>query len=492
MNTAGEISGTPTTLGSVLFTVTVTDANGCIGAQDDTLDVTCAPIALAPGTLPDIQANVPHSDSIAASGGAAPYTFAVTAGSLPTGLSLSAGGALSGTPTVAGAVSFTVTATDSVGCTGQQAYAFTVVGIPAAVADLAIARTTSGNDADGTIKLAVSFTASAFAASAEVYRAPFGGYPRYDDSGGLTPPTPSYPPGSPWVLTPVTASGQTDEPVTRDAYAYVVFLKNSFGQTSAASNKTAAAPNYSLGDVSAPALRIARADAAARAARGPEAFAVDAPQEVAAGAVFEVRLSADAHGRIQGLSGALAWDAEVCEPVSMTIGGWLESQRGLLWATGPGQFDAALLGVRAAGLSGRGTLATFVFRAKRSGDPALKLSRVLARDAANRTLGADVLALAGASLMPERTALLAPSPNPAPGASRITFDLAKPGHVELAIYSVDGRRVRTLAQGVFTAGTHGLTWDGRDDAQHRVAPGVYFARLVTSDHTQSKMLIQIQ
>lgn len=567
MDSSGVISGTPVALGSSVFTVTVTDAHLCDGAQSDTLAVVCAPIALVPASLPDLQRNVPHSDSLAATGGAAPYTFAVTAGSLPAGLVLSAGGALTGTPTVAGPVAFTVTATDTVGCTGSRAYAFTVVGVPAPVSDLAVARTTSGNDADGTLRLAITFTPSTYAASAEVYRAPFGGYPRYDDAGGLTPPTPSYPPGSPWVLTPVTASGQTDEPATRDAYAYVVFLKNAFGQTSAVSNKTAAAPNYALGDVSngfvagqgdnqvtdldisllgahygisgativtdsvsyldvgptvdfgmgsrpftdgridfedlivfatnygevsAPAFRVASADAAARAARAPESFVIEAPDAVAEGSTFEVRLALEAHGRIQGLSGALAWDASVCEPLSMQSGGWLEGQRGVLWGAGPGAFDGALLGARPSGLSGAGTIATFAFRAKRSGAPAIRLAHVLARDAANRTLGPEALALAGGPAVPDRTALLAPSPNPAAGASLIAFDLAKPGTVELAIYSVDGRRVRTLAQGAFAAGTHRLTWDGRDDVHHRVAPGVYFARLVAPDRTQSKMLIQIQ
>jgi hypothetical protein len=62
-------------------------------------------------TLPDGQATVPYSQTLSATG-VPPYSFAVTAGSLPGGLSLSSGGALSGTPTVAGDFSFTITVTD--------------------------------------------------------------------------------------------------------------------------------------------------------------------------------------------------------------------------------------------------------------------------------------------------------------------------------------------------------------------------------------------
>src|SRR5262245_15521499 len=126
----------------------------------------------------------------------------------------------------------------------------TTPGVPAAVTDLAAARQTTGNDADGTSRIVITFTPTEFAVTAEVYRAPFGGYPRYDDAGGLTPPTPSYPPGAPWTLTAVTASGQTDEPATRDAWSYVVFVKNSLGQVSGVSNQTPPRPNYALGDVS--------------------------------------------------------------------------------------------------------------------------------------------------------------------------------------------------------------------------------------------------
>ena len=61
------------------------------------------------------QVNVPYSGSCAATGGTSPYTYAVTAGTLPGGLSLNtASGAITGAPTAAGtAFSFTITATDS-------------------------------------------------------------------------------------------------------------------------------------------------------------------------------------------------------------------------------------------------------------------------------------------------------------------------------------------------------------------------------------------
>jgi large repetitive protein len=61
-----------------------------------------------------------YSEIISAQGGTPSYTFAVTSGSLPTGLSLAGGtGIISGTPTVAATSSFTITVTDSNGFTGS-------------------------------------------------------------------------------------------------------------------------------------------------------------------------------------------------------------------------------------------------------------------------------------------------------------------------------------------------------------------------------------
>jgi hypothetical protein len=64
----------------------------------------------------------PSSFTFSATGGTAPYTWAVTSGALPTGMSLSSSGVLSGRPTTSGRVTFTVTCTDANGCTGAIAY----------------------------------------------------------------------------------------------------------------------------------------------------------------------------------------------------------------------------------------------------------------------------------------------------------------------------------------------------------------------------------
>lgn len=67
-----------------------------------------------------------YTGAVAATGGTGPYTYAVTSGALPAGLTLASDGAISGTPTTAGTSAFTVTATDANDATGSREYSVMV------------------------------------------------------------------------------------------------------------------------------------------------------------------------------------------------------------------------------------------------------------------------------------------------------------------------------------------------------------------------------
>ena len=60
----------------------------------------------------------------------------------------------------------------------------------------------------------------------------------------------------------------------------------------------------------------------------------------------------------------------------------------------------------------------------------------------------------------------------------LSFSLAERGPVDLRIYSVDGRLVRTLVSGTQEPGYYRPVWDGRDDHGNAMSAGVFYARLV--------------
>jgi hypothetical protein len=80
--------------------------------------------------------------------------------------------------------------------------------------------------------------------------------------------------------------------------------------------------------------------------------------------------------------------------------------------------------------------------------------------------------------VPARFALYRNVPNPFRSGTMIAYDVpAEGGEVELAIYDVAGRCVRTLVGGPQTAGRKSISWDGRDDGGRAVGSGVYYCRL---------------
>jgi hypothetical protein len=69
------------------------------------------------------------------------------------------------------------------------------------------------------------------------------------------------------------------------------------------------------------------------------------------------------------------------------------------------------------------------------------------------------------------------NPMVAGGKATVHFGLAKSDRVEVKVYDVTGRLVRTLADRSFQAGEHSLTWDGTNDQGQVVARGVYFTQV---------------
>ncbi len=94
--------------------------------------------------------------------------------------------------------------------------------------------------------------------------------------------------------------------------------------------------------------------------------------------------------------------------------------------------------------------------------------------------------------MPTSYALHQNYPNPFNPETSISFDMPKPGRVQLTIYSILGRVVNRLVDREFPAGTHSVVWNGKDATGRAVASGVYLYRLETGTESLSRKMMLLK
>jgi hypothetical protein len=86
-------------------------------------------------------------------------------------------------------------------------------------------------------------------------------------------------------------------------------------------------------------------------------------------------------------------------------------------------------------------------------------------------------------------------PNPFNPVTSIEYSISNrqtPMHTTLRIYNIQGQLVRTLVDEPQKAGTHRVSWDGRDNAGRQVASGVYLYRLEAGDFSKSEKMVLIR
>lgn len=437
-------------------------------------------------------------------------------------------------------------------------------GLTNAVTTLAASQVKTGNGGSGTTGITLTYALPLGSTSVEVWRKGFGSYPLFatpPGTGGVPSLPGAYPPAGWTQVTGVTASGQADQPGTRDYWYYVAYGRDTCGDVSPVSNMTGGTLDYHLGDFSDGITQgqgdntVNTADASLLGANyglsggalagleyldvGPtttnttdgrptvdgvvdfedlvmlalnyaphvsapnralpaagrpagELVSVSPPLVVEAGTSFDVPVTLTGSGELQALSLALAWDPAVAVPTGVSAGEMMTSRGGVVFSPGPGRADAALLGVGADGLSGRGTVAVAHFRALQAGAPNIGVAKVIGRDAVNHDVTVAIQTPLGVAPVVTATDLMPVIPNPMHGTSLIQYSLVQRGAVNVAIYSVDGRLVRTLAHGVQDAGRYQFTWDGADAHGSLSKSGMYFVRLEAAGTRKTRVLSVIR
>jgi hypothetical protein len=156
MATTGDITGTPTTAGQFSVRVTAKDSSVTTApvtvSATYTINILPSSLAFGAATLPDGVIGVAYTGSLSATGGVQPYSF--TAAGLPDGLTLSAAGAVSGTPTTAGTFTVNAVVTDAAKATAKQTYTIKIAPTP-----LVLQTATAPNGTVG-VQYSTTFTAA--------------------------------------------------------------------------------------------------------------------------------------------------------------------------------------------------------------------------------------------------------------------------------------------------------------------------------------------
>ncbi len=150
----GVISGQPASAGTPSFTIKVTDSAHAAATKAFTMTVNPALVIITASPLPTGTVGVNYSQTLAATGGSGSYTWSVSGGALPAGLTLAPGtGVISGQPATPGTPSFTIQATDTNAATATKPFSITI--------DAAIVITTASPLPTGTVGVNYSQTLAA-------------------------------------------------------------------------------------------------------------------------------------------------------------------------------------------------------------------------------------------------------------------------------------------------------------------------------------------
>ena len=94
--------------------------------------------------------------------------------------------------------------------------------------------------------------------------------------------------------------------------------------------------------------------------------------------------------------------------------------------------------------------------------------------------------------VPEEFALLQNYPNPFNPTTTVTFDVPTESWVTMEIYSIQGRRIRTLVSESYTAGRHSVMWNGTDEFGQHVSSGAFVVRMTAGDFVDTIKMVLLR
>jgi outer membrane protein assembly factor BamB len=83
-------------------------------------------------------------------------------------------------------------------------------------------------------------------------------------------------------------------------------------------------------------------------------------------------------------------------------------------------------------------------------------------------------------------------PNPFDQWTSFQFNLDQPDYINISVYDLSGKRVKTISERKFESGIHTLSWDGTNDRNQKAPPGIYILRLMNKNYIKSNSMILLK
>ena len=90
------------------------------------------------------------------------------------------------------------------------------------------------------------------------------------------------------------------------------------------------------------------------------------------------------------------------------------------------------------------------------------------------------------------TSIISVSPNPFNPTTRISYYLEKNGDVNISLFNIKGKLVKTLVNNFQPSGGHSIEWDGKDDAGKKCSSGIYFSILSSGKYSDISKLVLLK
>ena len=222
---------------------------------------------------------------------------------------------------------------------------------------------------------------------------------------------------------------------------------------------------------------------------------MNVPVELKAGQTYTIQIVIDNAVNVKGYDLRMDYDHSALTFVNIEKGDFIKDESNSFSINSGDTIGLVNTVYGPTAYSGAGILAEVSFSANRDGiftSNMLGISQALVVD--NNYIAFDLFAAdaptgVGTAKVPVEFALTQNFPNPFNPTTMINFSIPMSSNVEIKVYNILGRHVRTLVSGAYDAGNYSVVWNATDVNGNLVSNGVYFYTIRAADYSLTKKML---